>query len=93
MPHALPIYPQDYHSCNGGQSVSRRNFVGVTCATLVASVLAACGGGSESGGVTEPPPGGSTTFAGGVVTLNLSQIPSLTATNGHLVLALSDGTR
>ncbi|MEO7997340.1 MAG: Rieske 2Fe-2S domain-containing protein [Gemmatimonadaceae bacterium] len=95
MPLALPLHPEDSSSTDdAAHSVSRRNFLGATCATLLASVLAACGGGADSvGGVTEPPPSGSTTFTGGVVTLQLSQIPALTATNGHQVLALTDGGR
>lgn len=93
MPHLLPMHPDNSASHNS-PAVSRRNFVGATCATLLASVLAACGGGDGgTGGITEPPPAGSTTFTGGVVTLNLSLIPALTATNGHLVVALSDGSR
>lgn len=92
MPHALPLFPEDA-SPNSAHLVSRRNFLGATGVTLLGCVLTACGGGGESGGVTEPPPAGSTTFTGGVVTLSLSQIPGLTAANGHLVLALADGNR
>ena len=94
MPPTLPIFPDNSdQSAVAASCVTRRNFVGGTCATLLASVLAACGSSSDAGGITAPPPAGSTTFAGGVVTLNLPQLPDLTATNGHLVLELADGTR
>lgn len=43
--------------------------------------------------MVEPPPAGSTSFINGVVTLQLALIPALTATNGHQVLALTDGNR
>lgn len=94
MPLPLPTYPDNSAAPDNSSGVSRRAFVGATCATFLASVLAACGGGDGgTGGITEPPPAGSTTFTGGVVTLNLAQIPALTASNGHLVLALADGSR
>lgn len=98
MPQALPLFPEDASSSDAAHLVTRRNFLGATGVTLLGCVLAACGGGdgtpgSGPGGVTEPPPSGSTTFTSGVVTLQLSQIPGLTAANGHLVLALADGSR
>lgn len=64
---------------------------------LTAVLAAACGGGGDSvTGVNQPAspaPDGSATYTGGVLSVKLALLPALTASNGHQVLGLSDGSR
>lgn len=97
MSSILPLFPEDSPRDELSSAVSRRSFLGATGVTLIGCMFAQACGGEATGpntGVGEPPPVGSTTFANGVVTVQLSLIPALTAANGHQVLALaSDGRR
>lgn len=95
MSSILPLFPEDHSRDEASSAVSRRSFLGTTGVSLIGCLLAqACGGEATGpGGVVEPPPVGSSTFANGVVTVQLGQIPTLTAVNGHQVLALSSGGR
>ena len=96
MRFSLPLLSDDGE--HTPSDLSRRRFLEATSATLLASVLAqACGGGGDgpagpSGGTT-PPPAGSVAFANGVVTVRVGLIPDLAASNGHLVVGLTDVDR
>jgi Rieske Fe-S protein len=97
MPHSLPQLssPPSATKVASVSDCSRRTFLSVTGATALGLLAQACGDGGTGpgGGVVEPPPAGSTSFVNGVVTLQLSLIPALNATNGHQVLGMTDGIR
>lgn len=95
MSSSLPLHPEGSDREILELIVNRRRFLGASGATLLGCMLAqACGSATgPNDGVVEPPPAGSTTFTNGVVTLQLGLIPALTATNGHLVLGLTSGSR
>ncbi|MGV3708769.1 MAG: ubiquinol-cytochrome c reductase iron-sulfur subunit [Gemmatimonas sp.] len=90
MSQPLPMHPGDTNAAT--EALTRRTFLGATSAGVLSCLLAACGGDSTGPNTAvDPPPTGSVTFSGGVLTVRLSMIPRLTATNGHQVIGMSDG--
>lgn len=91
MTHPLPMHPEGTSAST--EPLTRRTFLGTTSAAALSCILAACGGESTGPNTSvDPPPTGSVTLSGGVLTIRLSMIPGLTATNGHQVIGMSEGS-
>lgn len=88
MKSPLPLLSDD--RTDGSSTPTRREFLQAGCATLLASMLVACGGDGDSPTAPIDVPAGSITFANGVVTVRLAEIPDLTRANGHVVVGLTD---
>ena len=70
--------------------LSRRGFLSATTMSVIGAVLAsACGGGGGDGptGVVTPPTTEGVSVSGNVITVDLAQVPALTATNGFILVA------
>ena len=90
----LPTLPlddgADGDAAAAPSSVSRRGFLSATTMSVIGAVLAsACGGGGGDGptGVVTPPTTVGVTVSGNVITVDLAQVPALTATSGFILVA------
>lgn len=92
MPSATPFTAADLTQT----PLSRRGFVcAATCSLIGTALASACSGDDAPtgpGATGNPPPTGSMTFVNGVITLTLSAIPDLTASNGHIVIGATDSS-
>ena len=80
--------PQDGPELSG-PALSRRGFVSAATLSVIGAVLAsACGGGgSGATGVVTPPTTTGVTVDGNVITVDLTQVPALTAADGFILVA------
>ena len=95
MKFSLPVLI-DVSSSQKESAVTRRAFVIASGVGVAGCFLASCGGGDGPTGVSgtrNPPPTGSVSFTGGVVSLNVSLIPGLSAENGPGVVSATDSDK
>jgi len=74
---------------DGSPSLSRRGFLSATTMSVIGAVLAsACGGGGDGPtGVVTPPTTTGVTVSGNVITVDLAQVPALTAASGFILVS------
>lgn len=84
----LPTLPLD-GADGDAPSLSRRGFLSATTMSVIGAVLAsACGGGGDGPtGVVTPPTTAGVSVSGNVITVDLAQVPALTAANGFILVA------
>jgi cytochrome b6-f complex iron-sulfur subunit len=84
----LPTLPTD-GTDGDAPSLSRRGFLSATTMSMLGAVLAsACGGGGGGPtGVVTPPTTVGVSVSGNVITVDLTQVPALTAASGFILVA------